>query len=268
MKSHITKLGFAIYLEILFLLPVFSAEAGYFETFDYNHKAAYRLYQTDLQYNRSIDSMAAASEGTFDFQGIDQFRFNYVDSHGINHVVYGDPNSATTSSVLDFSFDSLNAISGISRFMQDSALGKICAGLIRANDSVITNAEKKKITLSPYIIFSKDTIKIYYMPSFQLNGLILFSTDYLFEYKYDKSSSKVEFILKKEEPAETRKYDPKESKEIVLDISGEDVPTVESLFFMHIYFPYFGKIIASTKQKETYLVDIKSGNYVHLNKNN
>lgn len=257
LRVFVSILSFAL----IFIVPVFSAESDYYQRFDRQHKTASKVLHIDQCYNGSIEEFTEDNQQYL--AKCEQIRFNYFDKDGTLCVVYGNPNSLVKPFCMEFSYKANDSIPTISNKLRDSVITSANAYIISENSEIINRYRNLHIDLTPYFLNNQDTIELFLLPSWQLSGKILNSSEYHFKYFLDRKTSDITLLASDSTIVEAR-YFNSGSDEIALKYSDLETPPIGAFLFSFLYHDYFGRILLETKSKSAYLLNPAEGSYVHL----
>jgi len=208
------------------------------------------------------DSVYATSKEEQAKLGAEWFCFKIGD---IWHAVYGKYSSQNYDMVYHYEVDTNQFIKRVYTKIDSSILNSYSRAIVNGNKALDEYPDSIKIRFNQYIRRNSDnSMSVWFLPAFTRNGIAVYGGE--FYYIFDPSGNNL--ILKSEYSQEYKGFKPDTKKEIWLDYSGKDEPTLGSIFFIWYYRKYFDRIIVDTKKfKSTLFHDEEKGYYwVHAAK--
>lgn len=209
------------------------------------------------------DSVMAAPEAERSQLGAEWFCFPGDDGW---HAVYGSFDNSRYRIVFHYFVDSLSKIRRINDPVDSSLANSFCRALKKSNALLKPIKDSTRVRFNQYIRRNDDqTITVWLLPAFTTNNVAVYGGE--FSYRFDKSGTILlgthgyfqgKFLgFKADEP-----------REIWLDYTEIDKPTLGGIFFVWYYKTYFTRIVLENRGSKSTAMKDEEGNFfwVHAEK--
>lgn len=236
-----------------------------FDIKDFNKKAqtAEWLYEYDAIAWWTSDSVTLGDSIEKSRLGSDWFCFKAKDNNW--HAVYGKYDSDTFDLVFHYLVDTNYIVKRVYEKVDSSILNGYSRALQTANQFIKPHTDSVNLRFNQYIKQNDDkTYNIWILSAFQPNGWAVYGKEFIL--KIDKSGNKV---IEDNSYCDTdfRGYEVKEPREVWIDQTKFEKPTVGLVFFVWYYKKYFTYIKIDNKNYVT--TAIKDGDnytWMHIEK--
>ena len=245
----------------LLALPLFAQDKGEdkppFDIAEFQQKveAAQWLVEYDRVAWRSSDIVMAQDEKVLARLGNEWFCFK--DAAGVWHAVYGKLSDDGYEAVLHFVADEKGAITPSDAKLDKAFLDSHARALVTAREKLLSVIPNGSPRFNQYIRLNSDkSFSVWMLPAFQTDGTAVYGGEGV--YTIDAAGTK---ILKDESYFQLafRGFMSKPPREIWLDYSELEKPTLGAVFFVLYYKPYFTKIFIDNKLSTTTLIETEAG---------
>lgn len=236
-----------------------------FDIKDFNQKAqtAEWLYEYDAIAWWTSDSVMLGDSIEKSRLGSDWFCFKTKDNNW--HAVYGKYDSDTFDLVFHYLVDTNYIVKRVYEKVDTAILNGYSRALQTANRFIKPHTDSVNLRFNQYIKQNDDkTYNIWILPAFQPNGWAVYGKEFIL--KIDKSGNKV---IEDNSYYDTdfRGFEVKEPREVWIDQTKFEKPTVGLVFFVWYYKKYFTYIKIDNKNYVT--TAIKDGDnytWMHIEK--
>lgn len=216
-----------------------------FDIMDFNKKfeVAEWLYEYDMVAWETSDSVMA--QGAKEIERLGSEWFCYKENN-IWHAIYGKYENNQYDLVFHFIVDYDGSVSRTNEPVDATVLVRYSKALQTANKQLIEIKETVNIRFNQYIKENSDnTFTVWILPAFQTNGVAVYGGEFI--YTIDSGGTQ---ILKDESyyQGEFRGFNVDNPREIWLDYSDVEKPTLGGVFFAWYYKEYFTKIVINTSE--------------------
>ena len=203
--------------------------------------------------------VASATKEERDRMGREWFCFK--DKNKIWHAVYGQLNEDKFDAVFHFEMDSAQKIKRSTEKIEQAFLDSHARALRTANEKLSAHTPPGSPRFNQFIRQNADkTFSVWMMPAFQPDRTAPYGGEGI--YTIDASGTK---ILKDESYFQISfrgfKADP--AREVVLDYTDMEKPSLGAIFFVWYYKPYFARIVISNEVTMSSVIKSPEG-YVWL----
>ncbi len=263
-----TKLRILTGLVILSSLTVFGQQKGKltFDIKDFNQKAATAewLYLYDAIAWWTSDSVMTEKEEERQRLGGEWFCFQAEDKNW--HSVYGKYENDKMNVVFHYLVDTTYKVSRTFESIDTTFLNLHARALITANNQIAEIRETNQLRFNQYIKQNDDkTFTVWIFPAFQPSGLAVHGGEFI--YKIDHTGTK---ILEDNSYFQGKflAFKVGEPREVWMDYTGLEKPTLGNVFFIWYYKKYFTSIKLDNKNYVTTTIKSSDGNYswMHIEK--
>jgi hypothetical protein len=168
------------------------------------------------------------------------------------HAVYGKYKDGSFNMVFHYVSDSAGKIKRIYSPIDSSMSGAFSRALINSDQMMRKYLDTNyKLQFNQYIRLDSDkSISVWLFPAFQGDGSAVYGAE--FYYKYDDHGNK---LLEKNEyfQGKFRGFKTGNKREIYLNYTDLNQPTLGAVFFVRYYRQYFTNIVIETKKATTEL---------------
>ena len=181
------------------------------------------------------------------------------------HAVYGKYTNENYEVVYHYEVDSNRQVKRVFVNFDSSYLNPYSRALVKGIKALNEYPDSIKVRFNQYIRRNSDnTLSVWFLPAFTQNGIAVYGGE--FYYVFDSTGNNI--IVKSEYSQEYRGFKPDSKKEIWLDYTNKEIPTLGSIFFTWYYRQYFDRIIIDSKKfKSTLFHEIGKDYYwVHAAK--
>lgn len=233
--------------------------------FDEKFKIAEWLVQYDLVAWKTTDEVLKQDPKELEKLGSEWFCFQ--DKNGLWHAVYGKFADEKYEMVFHFTMDKDSKITRTTEKVDAGFLNSHSKALIKANQQMQTALKDVPAPrFNQYIKQNADkTFTVWLLPAFQTNRMAVYGGEFI--YTIDRTGSK---ILKDESyfQGDFRGFKTEPPREIWLNYSELEKPTLGAIFFVWYYKSYFTKIFIETAKSTSTVIQTEPQNYiwVHVEK--
>lgn len=216
-----------------------------FDFTDFNQKTetAEWLYMYDAIAWWTSDSVMTQDPAELERLGQEWFCFQSDDNNW--HAVYGKFENNQFDLVFHYLVDTSYQVSRIFEPVDTSMLHRYSRALATANNQMQAIKESTYIRFNQYIKENDDhTLTVWIFPAFQPNGLAVYGGEFV--YTIDATGTKV---LEDNSyfQGEFRAFKVDKPREVWIDFTELDKPTLGNVFFVWYYKKYFTSINIETK---------------------
>ena len=237
-----------------------------FDFIDFNQKAvvANWLCLYDIFAWWTSDSVMASNPEEINKLGGEWFCFETNDRNW--HAVYGKYEDNKMNIVFHYLVDTTYSVSRIYETIDTAFLNTHARALMIAQEQITGIKDSINLRFNQYIKQNEDkTFTVWIFPAFQPNGLAVYGGEFI--YKIDKTGTK---ILEDNSyyQGQFRGFKVDESREIWLNYTELEKPTIGNVFFIWYYKKYFTHINLDNKNHITTAFKDEDENYswVHVDK--
>ncbi len=233
-----------------------------FDIADFNEKlkVAEWLVEYDLVAWKTTDVLMTHDQKEIAKLGAEWFCFQ--DKNGLWHAVYGKYANEKYDLVFHFTMDKTSKITRINEKVDAEFLNLHAKALVKANEQMDAALKDKAVPrFNQYIKQNADkTFSVWILPAFQTDGTAVYGGEFI--YTIDNKASK---ILKDESyfQGAFRGFKAKPPREIWLNYSELEKPTLGAIFFVWYYKPYFTKIFIDNAKSTSTVIE---NTWVHIEK--
>lgn len=223
-------------------------------------KVAYWLNEYDYVAWHTSDSVSASSKEERSRLGREWFC--YEDADHTWHAVYGKYNGNDFDMVFHYHLDTNYRIYRVYDKVDTSLLNTYSRALNTANKMLTALRDTVHLDFNQYIRKNPDnTLTVWILPSFQPNSTAVFGGEFI--YTIDASGSK---ILKDDSyfQGRFRGFKVGEPREIWLNYTELDKPTLGTVFFVVYYGKYFTSIYIDNKNSSSTRFKDENGHYTWI----
>lgn len=238
-----------------------------FDIADFNEKlkVAEWLVEYDFVAWKTSDEVMAQDPKEIEKLGAEWFCFQ--DKTGLWHAVYGKFANERYDAVFHFTMNKESKISRVNEKIDAEFLNLHAKTIIKANQQMkaaLKDAPTPRF--NQYIKQNADkTFTVWLLPAFQTDGTAIYGGEFI--YTIDSSASK---ILKDESYFQKnfRGFKTTPPREIWLNYSELEKPTLGAIFFVWYYKSYFTKIFIDNSKSTSTVIGTEPKNYtwVHVEK--
>ena len=230
-----------------------------FDIKDFSEKAttAEWLYMYDAIAWWTSDSVMIQDSIELKRLGSEWFCFQTEDNNW--HAVYGKYENNDFDLVFHFLVDTSYNVSRIYQPVDTSLLNRYSRALITANNQIRAIKDSINIRFNQYIKQNDDkTLSVWIFPAYQPNGLAVYGGEFIF--KIDTEGIK---ILNDNSyyQGQFRAFQVGEPREVWIDFTELEKPTLGNVFFVWYYKKYFTYIKIDNKNYVTTTIKNDNGNY-------
>lgn len=245
----------------VFALPLLAQEKAVekppFDIADFQKKveAAQWLVEYDRVAWKSSDIVMAQDEKVLARLGTEWFCFK--DEKGVWHAVYGKLSESGYEAVLHFVSDEQGTVTRSDAKLDKTFLDSHARALVTAREKLLSVIPNGSPRFNQYIRLNSDkTFSVWMLPAFQTDGTAVYGGEGI--YTIDAAGTK---ILKDESYFQLafRGFRSTPPREIWLDYSELEKPTLGAVFFVLYYKPYFTRIFIDNKLSTTTLLTTDAG---------
>jgi hypothetical protein len=189
--------------------------------------------------------------------------FCFQDDKKLWHAVYGKMSDGGYTAVFHYTYDNAGKIAKSTDKLDQSFLNVMAKSLGTAGTKLNTSIPPNSPIFNQYVRKTPDgTIGVWMLPAFQPNGMAVYGGEAY--YQIDATGSK---ILKEDSyfQPDIRGFLAKPPREIWIDYSELDKPTLGGIFFVWYYRSYFTKIFLDTAKSTSSLVKSEKNDYIWVN---
>ncbi|MBN1397609.1 MAG: hypothetical protein JXA06_06225 [Bacteroidetes bacterium] len=260
-----------VFLTVFFILPsitVFGQKNGDmdfdFKDFFQKDSTARWLCIYDKIAWWTSDSVMNQSSTEIQRLGGEWFCFQTEDSNW--HAAFGKYKDGKFDLVFHYLVDTENKVSRIYEVIDTNLLNTYSRALITAKTKSKIITDSTKIRFNQYIRQNEDnTLTVWILPAFQPDGLAVFGGEFI--YKIDRTGN---IILEDSSyyQGQFRGIKVNKSKEVWIDYTELEKPTLGGVFFVWYYNRYFAKINLNNKNYVSTIMKILDENsfWVHVKK--
>jgi hypothetical protein len=237
-----------------------------FDIEDFNKKAitAEWLYMYDAIVWWTSDSVM--TQDTAEIQRLGKEWFCFQTDNNEWHAVYGKYENKVFDLVFHYLVDTSYNISRIYDPVDTTILNRYSRALITANQQIKNIKDSVNLRFNQYIKENDDkTLTVWIFPAFQPNGLAVYGGEFI--YKIDQTGTKV---LENDSyyQGEFRAFKVGEPREVWIDFTELEKPSLGNVFFVWYYKEYFTYIKIDNKDFITTTIDSGDGSYswIHIEK--
>lgn len=236
-----------------------------FDVVDFNKKAeiAQWLVEYDNVAWKTTDVLVAQDKAELTKLGPEWFCIEDK-GKGLWHALYGRIENGTYNVAVHYLMDAAGKITKTSEKLDQKMLDGYATALATARVRLETKIPKGSVKFNQYIRRDSDgTFEVWMLPAFQTNGVAVFGGEGI--YRLNAAGDKITSDSSYFQPA-LRGFQATPPREIWLNYSELNKPTLGSIFFVLYYKEYFTKIfIDNAKGTSTLIKDPKSGEYMWVN---
>lgn len=251
-------------LLILFTITGLVGNAQNFNIEDFNRKAqtAEYLYEYDMIAWRTSDSVMTENKIELEKLGSEWFCIKY-DNYW--RAFYGKDEKGKFNTVFQYNVDSSYHVKRIYEKNDSTLLNSFSRALVNSVRQIEPIKDSINLRFNQYLRKNENNeIEVWILPAFQPNSTAVFGGE--FYYKFDSTGNQ---LLTKEEyfQGNFRGFKVGEPREIWLNYTDVDKPTLGSIFFVWYYKKYFTKInIETSKSISTVIKSGDSYTWLHVEK--
>lgn len=192
--------------------------------------------------------------------------FCFQDKNGVWHAVYGKFENEKYNLVFHFKIGKDSKVVKTDEKVDAEFLNLHAKALQTASKKMYSTFKDDNVPrFNQYIRQNADnTFSVWLFPAFQTNGLAVYGAEYI--YTLDKTAS----IITKDESYKQKNFRGFKSsppREIWLNYSEIEKPTLFGIFFVWYYKPYFTKINLETSNSVSSIIKINgSYSWIHVEK--
>jgi hypothetical protein len=224
------------------------------EEFDKKSEIAEWLFEYDMVAWVTTDSVMASDKKEIEKLGAEWFC--YIEDYSW-HAVYGDFENNDYEVVFHYLVEDYGEVERTDESIDTSILNRYSRALQTAKKQFSTSIDTLNLGYNQYILENEDnTLSVYILPAFQTNNVAVYGKEFI--YTIDESGNN---ILKDDSYTQNQYsgFEIDETKEIWLDYSELEKPTIGALFFAWYYKSYFAKIVISTSKSTTTTMKVEDG---------
>ncbi len=238
-----------------------------FDIKDFSHKAevAEWLYMYDAIAWWTSDSVMTQDSMELQRLGKEWFCFQTNDNNW--HAVYGKYNNKNFDLVFHYLVDTSYRVFRIYEPVDTTLLCRYSRALNTANNQIQPILDSINLRFNQYIKQNDDnTMTVWIFPAFQPNGLAVYGGEFI--YQIDPTGTK---ILEDDSyyQGQFRAFKVGEPREVWMDYTELEKPTLGNVFFVWYYKKYFTNIKIDNKYYVTTTFKNEDGSYswMHIEKN-
>ncbi|MGI6291194.1 MAG: hypothetical protein ACOXZH_02030 [Bacteroidales bacterium] len=258
------KLKLIIGIILLFSLSSFGQKIKdlNFDIKDFQQKAktAEWLYMYDIIAWWTTDSVILADSTEIARLGPEWFCFQSDDNNW--HAIYGKYENDTFDLVFHYIVDTSFKVKRVDEKVDTSILNGYSRALQTANKHIKLHTDSINIKFNQYIRQNEDkTFDVWFFSAFQPNGWAVYGKEFIL--KIDKTGNKV---LEDNSYYDTdfRGFEVNEPREIWINQTKFEKPTLGLVFFVWYYKKYFTYIKINNKDYITTVIKDSDGSYVWM----
>jgi len=237
-----------------------------FDIADFNEKLATAawLYVYDAVAWWTSDSIMTHSQDELLKLGNEWFCFQTEDNNW--HAVYGKYENDEMDVVFHYLVDTAYQVSRIYEPIDTIFLNKHVRALITANKEMVAIRESINLRFNQYIKQNEDnTFTVWIFPAFQPNGVAVYGGEFI--YEIDPTGMNI-LENKSYYQGQFRGFKVDNPREVWMDYTELENPTLGTIFFIWYYKKYFTYIKLDNKNYITTAIKDSDGNYswVHIEK--
>lgn len=236
-----------------------------FDIVDFNKKVetAEWLVRYDVVAWKTTDVLVAQDKAELTKLGPEWFCIEDK-GKGLWHALYGRIEAGTYNVAVHYLMDAAGKITKTSEKLDQKMLDGYAAALATARVRLETKVPKGAVKFNQYIRRDSDgTFEVWMMPAFQTNGVAVFGGEGI--YRLNAAGDKITSDSSYFQPA-LRGFQATPPREIWLNYSELEKPTLGSVFFVLYYKEYFTSImIDNAASTSTLIKDPKNGEYMWVN---
>lgn len=205
------------------------------------------------------DSVSASPKEEREKLGTEWFCFK---KNGIWHAAYGKVTDGIFNLVFHYEVDSNSIVkrvfSSVDTLTSNSYARALKNGITLRNNY----PDSIRVRFNQYIRRNPDrSLSVWFFPAFTTNGIAVYGGE--FYYLFDETGNNL--LLKNEYSQGYRGLRPDTKKEVWLDYTDRDDPTLGAIFFVYYYRQYFDRIVADAKKFRSTLFHDKEKGYYWVN---
>lgn len=263
------KISLTAVILVLISIPNFGQKRNKtaFDIKDFNEKAqvAEWLYLYDAIAWWTSDSVMAQDTNEINRLGKEWFCFQSNDGNW--HAIYGKYENSSFDLVFHFLVDTSYIVKRIYEPVDTSLLNRFSRALITANSQIQPIKDSINIRFNQYIKQNEDsTLTVWIFPAFQPNGYAVYGGEFIFNI--DKNGTDV-LNDNSYFQGQFRAFKVGDPREVWIDFTELDKPTLGNVFFVWYYKKYFTYIKIDNKNYVTTAFKNDDGSYswMHIEKN-
>lgn len=262
------RLIFSIIIHILFSLTVYGQKNRglIFDIEDFNKKSttAEWLFQYDAIAWWTSDRIM--TQDSIELQRLGKEWFCYQTDDNNWHAIYGKYDNKDFDLVFHYLVDTTSKVSRIYESVDTTLLNTYSRALITANNQIQSIKDSINLRFNQYIRQNEDnSLTVWIFPAYQPNELAVYGGEFI--YTIDQTGTKV---LKDNSyyQGQFRAFKVGEPREVWIDYTELEKPTLGTIFFVWYYKKYFTYIKIDNKNYVTTTIDNGDGNYswMHIEK--
>ncbi len=260
-NENMKKLLFVIFASILTL----NTNAQNFDIIDFNQKAqiAEWLFEYDMIAWWTSDSVMTEDESEIEQLGSEWFC--YKDEDNVWHAFYGKDEDGKFNLVFHYEVDTSYTVKRTFSEVDTAKLNSYSRAIVNSVKQIESLKDSVNIRFNQYLRYNNNNeIEVWILPAFQSNGTAVFGGE--FHYVFDSTGN---IMLSKEEYYQGgfRGFKVGEPREIWLDYTDVEKPTLGAVFFVWYYKKYFTKIsIETSKAISTVYKSDNTYTWIHIEK--
>ena len=182
------------------------------------------------------------------------------------HAVYGKYENETMNVIFHYLVDANSKVARTTDPVDATFLNLHARALITANSQCKEIKDSVRLRFNHYIKQNEDkTFSVWIFPAFQPNNLAVYGGEFI--YKIDKTGTK---ILENNSyyQGDFKGFKVDNPREVWMDYTELEKPTLGSVFFVWYYKKYFTKINLDNKLSRSTVIETSDNNYswVHIEK--
>ena len=231
-------------LLILITFGTLISKAQNFDIEDFNKKAhlAEWLYEYDMIAWWTSDSVMTEEKSEIAQLGSEWFC--YKDEKNIWHAFYGKDENGVFKTVFQYEIDSTNTVRKSNSKTDTTILNSYSRALVNSVKQIEDLKDSVNLRFNKYLRRNTNNeIEVFILPAFQPNGTAVFGGE--FHFTFNSTGNK---LISSEEyyQGSFRGFKVGEPREIWLNYTDVEKPTLGSVFFVWYYKKYFTKINIET----------------------
>lgn len=243
----------------------FVSNAQNFDIIDFNKKAhlAEWLYEYDMIAWWTSDSVLTGDKSKIAQLG--KVWFCYEDDKNIWHAFYGKDKNGIFHSVFQYEVDTNYKIKKSTTFPDTSILNSFSRAITQSLEKIKKIKDSDKLRFNQFVRKNaQNEIEVWILPAFQPNSFAVYGGE--FHYTFNSTGTKL--ILEDQYfQGEFRAFKVGEPREIWLNYTDVEKPTLGAIFFVWYYKKYFTKINVETSKSISTLVKADgSYSWIHVEK--
>lgn len=237
-----------------------------FDINDFNQKTstAEWLYLYDAIAWWTSDSVMAEKEEDLQRLGGEWFCFQTDDKNW--HAVYGKYENDNMNVVFHYLVDTTYKVSKTFEDVDTTFLNLHARALITANNQMSSIRDSFQLRFNQYIKKNDDkTFTVWIFPAFQPDGIAVYGGEFI--YEIDQTGTKI-LEDKSYYQGQFRGFKLDKPREVWMDYTELEKPTLGTIFFIWYYKKYFTYIKLNNKNYVTTAVNSGNGSYswIHIEK--